>query len=92
MNSLNVSLTKQLLELVDRKVSDGFYQSASEVVREGLRLLQDRDQIREFHREEIRKKIQVGIDQIDQGQWLTLEEVMATLRSKHVGIRERMGK
>ena len=36
MNSLNVSLTKQLLELVDQKVSDGLYQSASEVVREGL--------------------------------------------------------
>jgi antitoxin ParD1/3/4 len=38
---MNVSLTPELEKLVTRKVQSGLYQSASEVVREGLRLLED---------------------------------------------------
>ena len=41
---MNVSLTKELEALVNRKVKSGLYQTASEVVREGLRLLDERDQ------------------------------------------------
>ncbi len=36
---MNVSLTPELDEFVNAKVSSGLYNSASEVVREGLRLL-----------------------------------------------------
>lgn len=41
---MNVSLTPELEELVSAKVQTGRYSSASEVVREALRLLEDRDQ------------------------------------------------
>jgi hypothetical protein len=40
-HTMNVSLTPELEKLVTRKVQSGLYQSASEVVREGLRLLED---------------------------------------------------
>ncbi len=40
---MNVSLTPELEELVNEKVRTGLYQSASEVVREALRLLKQRD-------------------------------------------------
>jgi antitoxin ParD1/3/4 len=40
---MNVSLTPELEDLVDEKVRSGFYQTASEVVREALRLLKQRD-------------------------------------------------
>jgi putative addiction module CopG family antidote len=40
---MNVSLTPELEELVNEKVRSGFYQTASEVVREALRLLKQRD-------------------------------------------------
>ena len=40
---LNVNLTPQLEKLVRRKVSSGRYNSASEVVREGLRLVEERE-------------------------------------------------
>jgi antitoxin ParD1/3/4 len=40
---MNVSLTPELEELVNEKVRSGLYQTASEVVREALRLLKSRD-------------------------------------------------
>jgi putative addiction module CopG family antidote len=40
---MNVSLTSELEELVNEKVRSGLYQTASEVVREALRLLKQRD-------------------------------------------------
>jgi antitoxin ParD1/3/4 len=43
---MNVSLTPELEELIRRKVESGMYGSASEVVREALRLLEERDQDR----------------------------------------------
>ncbi len=40
---MNVSLTPELEQLVNEKVRTGLYQTASEVVREALRLLKQRD-------------------------------------------------
>ena len=40
---MNVSLTSELEALVNEKVRSGLYQTASEVVREALRLLKNRD-------------------------------------------------
>ena len=40
---MNVSLTPELEELVNLKVRSGLYQTASEVVREALRLLKQKD-------------------------------------------------
>lgn len=54
---MNISLTPHLEKLVQAKVESGLYNSASEVVREALRLMEERDQVRELRRE-----IQKGID------------------------------
>ena len=43
---MNVNLTPQLEELVRSKVASGMYTSASEVVREALRLMDDQDRVR----------------------------------------------
>ena len=43
---MNVSLTSELEKFVSAKVEAGLYNSASEVVREALRLLQEHDQAR----------------------------------------------
>ena len=42
---MNVSLTSELEQYVREKVNSGMYYSASEVIREGLRLLKERDQL-----------------------------------------------
>ncbi len=57
---MNVSLTPELEKLVQEKVASGLYNSASEVIRESLRLLHERDRVREIRLEELRKEIQKG--------------------------------
>jgi antitoxin ParD1/3/4 len=59
---MNISLTPHLENLVKGKVESGFYNSASEVMREALRLLVERDQWRDLRLEELRREIQKGID------------------------------
>ena len=70
---MNVSLTPQLEALVKDKVNNGLYRSASEVIREGLRLLQEQDELREARLAELRKDIAVGIEQADRGDVATLD-------------------
>lgn len=65
---MNVSLTPQLEKLIHEKLKSGLYHSASEVIREGLRLLEERDQLREFKLAELRKAIAIGSEQADRGQ------------------------
>ena len=61
MKSLNVSLPEPLEEFVQQKVATGGYSSASEVVREGLRLLQQYDDERlRTLRAAIRKGMESG--------------------------------
>jgi len=62
---MNISLTPQLEELVKAKVGSGLYGSASEVVREGLRLLEERDRYRAMRLEGLRAEIHKGIESGD---------------------------
>jgi antitoxin ParD1/3/4 len=52
---MNVSLTPELEKFVEGKVESGLYNNASEVVREGLRLLKEHDEIRMKWREQIER-------------------------------------
>lgn len=59
---MNVSLSPEIERWVDEHVKSGLYGSASEVVREALRLLRDHEELKSLRREELRRAIQVGID------------------------------
>lgn len=58
---MNVSLSPQLEAMVKAKVASGRYTSASEVVREALRLMERQDQLRELQLEQLRHEIQNGL-------------------------------
>ncbi len=58
---MNVSLTPQLEELVRSKVESGRYGSASEVMREALRLLEERDRVQILRHEALKAEIQKGL-------------------------------
>ena len=70
---MNVSLTPRLEALVRRKVESGLYNSASEVVREALRLLEEHDRVKEMKLEELRKEIQKGLDSLDRGEGIPFD-------------------
>ena len=57
---MNVHLTPELEQLVQGRVTSGRYNSASEVVREALRLLEQRDEVFALRKAEIRKQIEEG--------------------------------
>lgn len=59
---MNVSLTPELEQYVQEKVASGLYYSASEVIREGLRLLREREQLQQMRLQELRQEIQAGLD------------------------------
>jgi antitoxin ParD1/3/4 len=85
---MNVSLSRQLRGFIERKVRTGKYQTASEVVREGLRLIEDRDTQRALQLRRLREEIQVGLDQIKEGQVapLDMKKIKAEGR-KHLAAR-----
>ena len=62
---MNISLTPQLESLLKNKVESGLYGSASEVMRDALRLLEKRDRIHFLHVEELRAEIKKGLDSGD---------------------------
>jgi antitoxin ParD1/3/4 len=67
---MNISLTPELNSYIQEKVKSGMYHSASEVVREGLRLLKERDAVQELRLQELRKQIQEGFTQIERGEYV----------------------
>jgi antitoxin ParD1/3/4 len=66
---MNVNLTPQLEEMVRRKVASGMYTSASEVVREALRLMEEQDEMRAIRLERLRSDIRDGPDSGNPEPW-----------------------
>ena len=87
---MNVSLNPELEDFVKAKVECGLYTSASEVVREALRLLRERDQLQELKLEELRNNIAEGVAEADAGQLRDGEEVMAEIRQMLRNQREKL--
>src|ERR1700676_884529 len=65
--TLNVSLTPQLEDLVRQKVSSGRYNSASEVVREALRLMDTYERVRESALGKLRADVDAAWQQVEEG-------------------------
>lgn len=78
--SMNVSLTPELASFVKSRVKLGRYQSDSEVVRQGLRLLQEHEVA--FH--SLRDKISRGVEQADRGELIDSKDVLKNLFSERL--------
>lgn len=80
--SLNVSLTPELEEYISSKVESGTYASASEVVREGLRLLQAAEETKAQWASGAREKIERGWQQAQRGQLTDGAESMSRIKGR----------
>ncbi len=78
---MNVSVGRDFEEFVKRKVASGDYASVSEVVRDGLRLLKEKELLLEARLQALRSEIEKGIDQACNGEFLDGDKVMSELRT-----------
>jgi antitoxin ParD1/3/4 len=83
---MNVSLTPELEKFVEKEVESGLYQTASEVVRAGLRRLKE-DQTARLPQApktlaELEPQLLQSIDRLDQGQGEDGEKVIRRLRKR----------
>lgn len=79
---MNVSLTPQLDKFVAAKVASGRYTSASEVVREALRLLEEHDRLRSEQIGAFNKEIETRLASLDRGKRVEPEAARKRIEQK----------
>lgn len=89
--SLNVSLTPELEQFIADRVESGMYTTASEVVREGLRLLKDYDELRARRLEELRSHIERGWQDSEEGRFVEPDQVRARIAARKASRRAKKG-
>lgn len=79
---MNVSLTQELENYVQKKVSTGFYTSVSEVIRESLRLMHQQENVQQKKMRELNQAIEIGLLQLAQGRKILASASYDKLKSK----------
>ena len=84
MPTMNVSLPQALAEFVEKEVASGNYATASEVVRDGLRVLREERAVYEEKLAILRREIQKGIDDVEAGRFSdrSIEEILAEVQAE----------
>jgi len=86
---MNVNLGTVFDQFVADLLKTGHYQSQSEILREGLRLLKEREELKQLRLAELRKEIAIGTEQARRGQVIDGEAVFAEIRKKSQEARRR---
>ena len=86
---MNISLTPELESFIKKKVACGLYTSASEVVRESLRLMHTYDDVQKQRLSEIRKSIDAGMAQVSHEEYVDGKE--SREKSHKKGGRQALG-
>lgn len=73
MPTRNINMTDHFDRFVERQISSGRYSSASEIVRDALRLLEEQEQERAAKLKALRQAAKQGFDEIDQGKGIALK-------------------
>ena len=75
MPTRNVVLTERQEELIETLVSSGRYQNASEVLRDGLRLVEQREAEDKGKLKALRAAARIGVDALDRGEFKEFESI-----------------
>jgi antitoxin ParD1/3/4 len=78
--TVNISITPELDAFLQRRVNSGRYQTTSEVVREGLRLLERHEKERDEAFSQLKARLERGAAQADRGELIDVDEVFEELR------------
>ncbi len=82
LEDMNVNLGAAFDAFVAEMLKSGLYQSQSEILREGLRLLKEREDLKKLRLQELRKEIALGAEQADRGDFVDGRRVFAKIRKK----------
>jgi antitoxin ParD1/3/4 len=74
MPTRNVVLTEHHEEVIDRLVKTGRYQNASEVLRDGLRLVEQREAVEAAKLAALKEAARIGFQDLDQGRFEAIED------------------
>jgi antitoxin ParD1/3/4 len=80
--AMNISLTPQLEEMIRRRIASGSYNSASEVVREALRLLEENDRVRAEQLRGFNQHLGQRLTALDRGDKVDPDVARARLHKK----------
>jgi antitoxin ParD1/3/4 len=86
---MNVNLGTVFDQFVADLLKTGHYQSQSEILREGLRLLKEREELKQLRLAALRKEIAIGTEQARQGKVIDGEAVFTEIRKKSQEARRR---
>ncbi len=87
---MNVSLTPELEKFVSNKVQAGRYNSASEVVREALRLLEEHEQSRAAQIDELNKELGRRLASLDSGEHVNPTAARSRFKTKSEQRRKQL--
>ena len=79
---MNVNLGPVFDQFIADLLHSGLYQSQSEVVREGLRLLKEREELKRLRLAELHSEIAIGSEQADRGEFVDGEQTFAEIRKR----------
>jgi len=85
---MNVSLTPELEQFVNTKVESGRYHSASEVIREALRLLEEHEHAKAVQLAEFNRELGRRLSSLDRGKRVNPEEARARVQRKSAARRK----
>jgi len=80
--TMNISITPELHRFIVTRVETGRYLSASEVVREALRLFEEQETVREMRLLKLKEEVQSGVEEIKRGEVTDGEEVFHKVRER----------
>ncbi|MGD9890446.1 MAG: type II toxin-antitoxin system ParD family antitoxin [Dehalococcoidia bacterium] len=86
---MNVSLTEEMEHFINERVASGRYRSASEVVREALRLMQEREEERQMRLNALRGEIGEGIAAMERGESIDGEGFVEEIRNRRTNRHNR---
>jgi antitoxin ParD1/3/4 len=79
---MNVNLGPVFDQFIADLLKGGQYQSQSEIVREGLRMLKEREELKRLRIGELRREIARGSEQADRGEFVDGDEAFTRIRAK----------
>jgi len=79
---MNVNLGTVFDQFVADLLKTGHYQTQSEILREGLRLLKEKEDLKQLRLAELRREIAVGIAEADRGEFVDGVKAFASIRQR----------